>query len=227
MSLVQDRACDTAPPATASAALGGGPREVTSTRLAQAIAGVDAGNAEDPNMIEVGGHRTPAELIYGWRMSDALARLEPNPSECLRIAARGQHIGRWRVPRKSFTAGRAGYLAWRKHQRNLQARRLAEIMATAGYGAAKAGRVGALIRKERMKIDAEVQMLEDVICVVFLQHYINCFVPKVEEDKLADVLAKTWQRMSERGHSHALKLNLSPVVPRLLARGLARMQSTG
>jgi hypothetical protein len=191
-------------------------------RLLQAIAAVDAANAEAPKTIEIDGRPLPAELVYGWRMSETLARLEPNPSDCLRIAARGQHVGRWRVPRNTFAAGRAGYLAWRKHQRNLQAVRLGQIMAAAGYAAVDVGRVGQLIRKERLKLDPEVQMLEDVICVVFLQHYFDAFAPSIEHDKLADILAKTWLRMSEYGRAHALKLNLPPIVPELLARGMAR-----
>jgi hypothetical protein len=196
-------------------------------RLSPALAAIDAANAEDPNLVEVDGGPLQAELIYGRRMSETLARLEPNPTDCLRIAAQGQHVGRWKVPRKTFPAGRAGYLAWRKHQRDLQAARLGEIMAAAGYGAAEIDRVGQLIRKERLKHDPEVQMLEDVICVVFLEHYFDAFAPNVDQDKLADILAKTWLRMSEHGHAHALKLNLPPLVTELLARGMARRPLAG
>lgn len=194
-------------------------------RFSQVIAAIDAINAEGPVFIEVAGRQTPAELIYGQRMSETLARVQPNPSECLRIAARGQHIERWKMPRKSYPAGRDGYLNWRKHQRNLQAERLAGIMAEVGYGADDIKRVGVLIRKERLKADPEVQLFEDVICLVFLEHHIKEFESKVDEDKLADILAKTWKRMSEHGHSWALKLDLPPKVVQLLYRGLARSQA--
>ena len=189
-------------------------------RLAKALAAVDGANAEDPNRIETEGGYLPAELVYGRRMSEALARLEPNPSDCLRIAARGQHVGRGRMPRRSFPAGRAGYLAWRKRQRELQAGRLGRIMAAAGYEAAQVERVGVLIRKERLHVDLEAQMLEDVICVVFLDHYCNRFAADKEEDKLASILAKTWMRMSERGRAEALRLDMPAAVTKLLARGL-------
>jgi predicted phosphohydrolase len=98
-------------------------------------------------------------------------------------------------------------------------------MTAAGYGAEDAARVGSLVRKERLKRDAETQLLEDVVCVVFLEHYIDGFMAKTDEDKLADILAKTWVKMSALGHEHALKLPLAPDIPRLLERGLARQSA--
>jgi hypothetical protein len=41
-------------------------------------------------------------------MSETLARMAPNASEHLRIAARGQHIERWTSPRTKYPSGRAG-----------------------------------------------------------------------------------------------------------------------
>jgi hypothetical protein len=195
-----------------------------SGRFERVIAAIDAVNAEDPNIVEVNGQQIPGELIYGRRMSETLARMDSSPSECLRIAARGQHIERWKVPRKTYPAERGGYLSWRKHQRDLQAKRLGVIMAAAEYGTGDIERVGALIRKERLKVDHEAQMLEDVICVMFFEYYLESFMAKVEEQKLADILAKTWQRMSEHGHRHALKLNLPPAVLRLLSQGIANLK---
>jgi hypothetical protein len=76
-------------------------------RLTDVIAAIDDANACDPNRIEVDGPLEPAELVYGRRMSETLARMAPNASEHLRIAARGQHIERWTSPRTSYPAGRA------------------------------------------------------------------------------------------------------------------------
>jgi len=192
-------------------------------RFAHAIAAVDAANADDPQVVEVQGQRLPAALVHGQRMSATLARLDRDPSECLRVAARGQHIERWKVPRRTYPAGRAGYLDWRRHQRRFQTERLGEIMAAAGYGADDIAQVGGLIRKERLGRDGEAQTLEDVIYVVFFEHYLKGFVARVEEDKLADILARAWRRMSEHGQRHVRRLALPPNVPRLLERGLARM----
>jgi len=198
-----------------------------SGRLAEVIAAIDAANARDPNTVEVDGRREPAELVYGRRMSETLGRIAPDASEQLAIAVRGQHIERWTSPRKAYPDGRVGYLRWRKDLQEFHARRLGEIMTAAGYGADDIGRVGALIRKERLKLDPEVQMLEDVACLVFLAHYLEDFMGKTDQDKLPGILAKTWNKMSSAGHEQALKLSLPPAVPALLEQGLARLRPRG
>jgi len=187
------------------------------------MAAIDAANARDPHTIEVDGQHEPAELVYGRRMSATLLDVAPDASEHLRIAVRGQHIERWTSPRKSYPDGRVGYLRWRKDLQDFHARRLAEIMAAAGYADADIGRVGALVRKERLKSDAEAQMLEDVACLVFLAHYLSDFVAKTEQDKLPGILAKTWNKMSASARDAALKLPLPPTIPALLEQGLAQL----
>ena len=197
---------------------------LTSSRYETVIAAIDAANAVDPNSIESEWQPQPAELVYGQRMSATLARMAPAPSEPLRIAARGQHIERWRLARKSYPDGRAGYLRWRKDAKELHARRLGDIMAEAGYDAGEVERVGALVRKEKLKLDPEAQLLEDVVCVVFLEHYLAPFMAKTEPAKLPGILAKTWKKMSDFGHAEALKLSVPPQVLRLLEQGLAEMR---
>jgi hypothetical protein len=196
-------------------------------RLAEVLAAIDAANALDPTTIEIDGRPEPAELVYGRRMSETLARVAPQASEHLAIAARGQHIERWTSPRKSYPDGRVGYLKWRKDLQDFHAKRLAAIMTASGYGEGDIGRVGALIRKERLKSDADVQMLEDVACVVFLAHYLDDFMGKTDQDKLAGILAKTWNKMSPAGRAQALALALPPSVPALLEQGLARLRPGG
>ena len=195
---------------------------MTEKRLAAVIADIDAANARDPNRVEIDGRLEPAELAYGRRMSETLARMAPDASEHLRIAARGQHIERWTSPRRSYPQGRAGYLSWRRHLNAFHARRVGEIMVAAGYHADDIARVCSLIRKEYLKSNAEAQLLEDVVCVVFLEHYLAGFIGKTSEEKLADILVKTWNKMSQLGRGHALKLSLSPAVAALLARAIAR-----
>ena len=197
------------------------------TRLATVLAAIDTANARDPSAIENGGRREPAELVYGQRMSLTLARMAPDASAHLQIAARGQHIERWTSPRKSYPDGRIGYLKWRKDLKDFHAGRLGGIMAAAGYGTDDIARVGSLVRTERLKLDVEAQMLEDIVCVVFLEHYIDGFMAKTDQEKLADILAKTWAKMSPLGHEHALRLALAPDIPRLLEQGLARQRASG
>jgi hypothetical protein len=189
-------------------------------RFSDVIAAIDNANACDPHMVQIDGGAVPAELLYGQRMTGTLARMDPDASELLRIAARGQHIERWTSPRTGYPPDRPGYLKWRNDLKEFHARRLGEIMAAAGYEPHDAARVGAIVRKERLRSDPEVQMLEDVVCIVFLTHYLADFMGKTDEAKLARILAQTWNKMSAQGHAHADKLDLPPVVLALVRRGL-------
>lgn len=190
-------------------------------RLTKVLAAIDAANEADPNRLPVGGQACPAELVYGKRMSEALARLYPDASEHLSIAARGQHIERWTSPRNGYPEGRVGYLKWRKDLLDYHAGRLAGIMQEAGYEEGDIARVKSLIRKQRLKYDAEAQALEDVICVVFLEHYFADFAAKHDDAKLIDILRKTWAKMSPKGRDAALKLHLPERAGRLVAAALA------
>lgn len=194
-------------------------------RLAAVMTAIDAANMHDPHLVEIDGRYEPAELVYGRRMSATLARIAPEAAAHLQIAARGQHIERWIIPRNAYPIGRVGYFKWRRVLMDFHARRLGDIMTAAGYRSDDVTRVGALVRKERLKLDDEAQLLEDVVCIVFLAHYLDDFMAKTEDDRLADILAKTWLKMSEFGHEHALKLKLPPVIPRLLEQGLARLNA--
>jgi len=191
-----------------------------SPRLTAVITAIDAANARDPASVEVDGRREPAALVDGRRMSAVLERLEPGASEHLRIAVRGHHIERWTSPRRSYPAGRVGYLKWRRDLGVIHAGRLKDVMSEAGYAPEDAERVGALVRKEGLGTDPETQTFEDVVCLVFLAHGLPVFMTKTDEDKLARILAKTWRKMSETGHQQALALALPPAVHALLDRGL-------
>jgi hypothetical protein len=50
------------------------------------------------------------------------------------------------------------------------------------------------------------------------------FMAKTDPDKLAGILAKTWNKMSPSGRDAALKLALPPAIPALLQQGLARFR---
>jgi len=124
-----------------------------------------------------------AELVYGRRMSAALSRMAPDASTHLRLAVRGQHIDAGPV-RANPTPRARRYLQWRQDLKAFHARRVGEIMQAAGYGADDIARVGALVRKERLKRDGEAQTLEDVACIVFLEFYVEAFMQKTTTTSL-------------------------------------------
>ena len=142
-------------------------------------------------------------------MTAWLERLAPDASEALRLAARGQHICRWTIPRDSYPMDRAGYLRWRNECKRMHAEKLGEILKEVGYDQATIDRVQSLVRKERLKADPETQLLEDVICLVFLENYFADFSRQHDEAKLIDIVRKTWKKMSPQGHEAALKLPLT------------------
>jgi hypothetical protein len=189
--------------------------------LKYAIDAIDAANAGDPNL-EAG---EPAELVYARRMSEALAAFAPDASEPLRIAVRGQHIERWKSPRRDFPDGKAGYIAWRNAAKKRHAERLAEILSGCGYDASLTARVGALVRKERLRSDSEAQTLEDVACLVFLRDYAERFAAKHERAKVLDILLKTQRKMSPRARATGLDFGLPQPVLALYHEGLRALEA--
>ena len=182
-------------------------------RFAAAIAQFDAANAQDPNHETVDGGSRPRELVYADRMSAMLARFASDASEVLRLAARSQHIERWKIPRNDYPMTRAGYHQWRARLRDFHAGRAAGILRDAGYDETMIERVGSLIRKERLKSDPEAQTLEDVVALVFLESYLDDFVAThadYDEAKLLDILQKTARKRSERGRAAALSAIAPP-----------------
>jgi hypothetical protein len=189
-------------------------------RLERALDRFDALNAQDPHTELVEGRPEPKELIYARRMTDWLRRLEPNASVPLQLAARGQHLMRWHIPRATFPKDRAGYIRWRTTLYDFHADRAAEVLRAVGYDDATIERVRSLIRKQNLKSDVEAQTLEDVICLVFLENYFADFARDHDEEKLVKILRKTWKKMSDRGHAAALKLNLGPRELELIGKAL-------
>jgi hypothetical protein len=167
----------------------------TPDRLTHALALIDTANTADPKA---------EALAYGQRMTAELQRLVPAGSPVLQIAARGQHVERWLLPRADFPAGKDGYLAWRREQARRHADRVAGIMAEAGYPPEDCTRVGILLRKDGLKRDPEVQALEDVICFVFLRWYFQPFAAKHDAAAVLEIVTKTARKMSAEGRARVL-----------------------
>ncbi|MBY6056473.1 DUF4202 domain-containing protein [Leisingera daeponensis] len=171
-----------------------------STQLSQVLNAIDAANAKDPNLED----GQPAALLYGQRMSAEQERLFPNATEALQIAARGQHVERWKLAREAFPEGRAGYLAWRKAEAEHHAEVVTALMHDAGYGAADVDAAARMLRKEGIKRDDQVQALEDIICFVFLKWYFEPFAAKHPADKVQRIVEKTARKMSAEARARVL-----------------------
>jgi hypothetical protein len=190
-------------------------------RLQDVLHRIDTANSEDPNRIVHNGVERPAELLYSERMTRALDQFRPEASEELRIAVRAQHLRRWTIPRGNYPMDRAGYHRWRNDLKRKHAEWTAGLMSEAGYEQGEIEHVERLIRKENLRTDPEAQVLEDVACLVFLEHYVSGFAGKHEAGKVISILRKTWSKMSPEGQRAAMALPLDPTVSHLLHEALA------
>ncbi len=179
------------------------------TRFETAIALIDKKNSEDVNTYQVTGLDYPKELLYSQRMTRKLLQFNPNASKALQIAARAQHICRWKIARDEYPMDRVGYLKWRETLKKMHAQLTAEILEQVGFDNQFIDRVSFLINKKLIKKNEETQILEDTICLVFLDYYFEEFAAKHSEEKIIDILKKTWVKMSNKGHEAVLKLPFS------------------
>jgi hypothetical protein len=194
------------------------------TRFQQALAGFDAANALDPNQEMFEGKSYPKELLYAQRMTAMQEKFAPDAAEAVQLAVRSQHICRWKSPRNAYAMDGAGYKQWRTDLYKFHGETAGAIMREVGYDDDMIDRVKSLLRKEKLKVNAETQLLEDVVDLVFLQHYLTDFIKKYshyDEEKLLGILRKTWRKMSEAGHAAALKLDYPPEMLAIIQKALA------
>lgn len=191
------------------------------TNFEIAIALIDKKNAEDINSIHLHDAMFSKELLYSKRMSQKLLQFKGDASEELQIAARAQHICRWKIARNEFPMDRVGYLKWRETLKRMHTEITSEILKEVGYPDDFIKRVSFLINKKMIKKDEESQVIEDVICLVFLDYYFEAFSEKHEEEKIITILQKTWKKMSSEGHKFALNLNFSEKSLTLIKKAIA------
>jgi hypothetical protein len=189
--------------------------------LARARELVDAAHAADPKHAADG---RPAELVYADRMEAWVARLVPDATPLLRLAARCQHLERWSVPRTSFPDGKAGYLTWRKSLYNKQADRARDLLRQAGVPAAAADEVATWVSKTAMKTNAGTQALEDAACLVFLENEIEAFAAQHADyprEKFVDIIRKTWKKMSPPAQGLAKTIALPPALGAIVTEAIS------
>lgn len=195
---------------------------MNAARFERALAAFDTANAADPNTEIADGAARPKELLYAQRMSEMLARYAPDAPETLRLAARCQHIQRWKIARADFPMTRPGYHQWRQKLKVFHAELASQLLRETGYDETEIARVAALVQKALPLSDPEMQTLEDVVVLVFIEHYLEDFVaahPEYDASKLHDILRKTLRKMSPQGRQAALTLIRlpQPLLPAITA----------
>lgn len=194
---------------------------MSSAQFQNAFAQFDAYNSKDPNKEEYNGKSFPKELLYATRMSEQLDLFKPSSPDYLKLAARCQHIGRWEIPRNSYPMDKKGYLQWRNTLKFHHAKIAADILAACGYDVDTIEKVKFLLLKKELTKNADTQALEDVICLVFIQYYLDEFASKHEDEKVVDILRKTMKKMSPRAITEAGKIPVSNRIQSLIQQAAA------
>ena len=182
----------------------------------KALQEIDRFNSQDPRQKIDDGFAHPQELIYSKSLTEWVLKLDPKASEALRVAARGQHIGRWTIPRSEYPVGRSGYLRWREELKAFHVEKVCKILRDIGYEEDFIERVASLMSKNNVKEDPDAQTLEDGLCLVFFETQFMALVEKTPADKMKIVVRKTWRKMGPKGREIALNMKLPFEVKRFL-----------
>lgn len=194
------------------------------TPFQRALRLFDDYNRRDPHSMAWQGEAQPREWLHAQFLSDWVARLAPDASLALRLAARCQHIGRWEVARAAYPEGRSGYLQWRNALKEHHAGIAERLLLSAGHDPETVAAVVKIVRKEGIKRDADVQCMENALCLVFLEHQFEEFCDRYP-DKVVAVLQKTWNKMDDAGRLAAASLSFSELGQGYLNAALAGGES--
>ena len=189
-----------------------------SDRFTKAIAAFDAYHERDPNLETEGGSVYPRELLYARRMTERLALFAPQAEEAVKLAARCQHIGRWEIPRENYPMDRKGYLQWRNEEKSRHAQLAERILFDCGYDGETIEKVKMLLLKRELYTNPATQLIEDVVCLVFVEFYLDDFASRHDDQKIVDILRKTLKKMSAAGKQAMADLEVSDKIRSLTAR---------
>lgn len=183
-------------------------------------------NRQDPRIFRWQEKDYPQEYFFAIELYNWVTKLNANAGEELLLASRSQHIGRWEIPRDAYPEGREPYLKWRKDLALHHADITKRLLLQAGYADEQIDRVSQIILKKRIKADADVQVMENALCLVFLEFQYEAFRQKheLDNDKVINILYKSLLKMDAYGHQFALNLSYSNEGAELIQKALSRMK---
>ena len=191
------------------------------TKLEQALAAFDQLNSQDPNQVNFNGGKIAREQLYSQRMHSRLMQFKANANEALILAVYSQHIQRWKIARDTYPMTRSGYKQWRQKLAKFHAETAAKVLSRLDYNQEKIERVKYLLQKKGLKRDEDSQTLEDVVCLVFIEYYLAEFAEKHNEEKLIDIIRKSWRKMSDKAHQVALNIDLPEELKGLITKAIS------
>ena len=190
-------------------------------RFKEAFASFDAYHKNDPNHENMDGRSLPKELLYAQRMTERLGKFATDADEVVQLAARCQHIGRWEIPREKYPMDKKGYLQWRNEEKTHHAKIAQTILSEVGYEQEMIDGVKFLLLKKELFSNPRTQLLEDVVCLVFVEYYLEEFAAKHDDEKVIDILRKTVKKMTPKGKQAVGQLTVSEKMRRLIEQSTA------
>lgn len=181
---------------------------IMSDKFEDALKAINLAHKKDPNKEELGAEIYSSEWLYAKRMQDTLKKIYPKANQGLVLAASCQHLYRWEIKRSDYPNGKIGYYKWRNYLVEYQANKAEVILKECQFDTASIQKVIDIMKKENIHKLEDSQKLEDIVCIVFLEHYMEPFAADKTDEHLIQIVQKTWNKMSENGKKEALKLNL-------------------
>jgi hypothetical protein len=115
-----------------------------------------------------------------------------------------------------------GYLQWRSKLSLYHSEIASGILANCGYDNDTIEKVKFLLQKKQLhQHHPETQLLEDVVCLVFIEHYLHAFALQHEDDKVVDILKKTIHKMSTKALKEAGNIHMTEKVKKLVEKAVS------
>lgn len=190
-------------------------------RYKSAVDAINAIHDSDPNTELFEGGVISVERLYSNRIVKCLQEIYPEASEELMLAGHCQHLGRWEVDRSTYPKGKIGYYQWRNFLGEYQSEKAKKLLHAAGYDETTVNEVVEILKKVNIHRLEDAQKLEDAVCLVFLHYYMEPFIEGKSQEHLIQIVQKTWNKMSEKAHTEALKIDLPNNTKQIVSKALA------
>ena len=115
---------------------------------------------------------------------------------------------------------RAGYLKWRNDLKAFHADQAGQILREVGYTQDIVVKVQALNLKRSFPADPDSRVLEDALCLVFLQYQLAELAARTPDEKVINALQKSWKKMTPLAQAEALRMSYGPREKALIDRAV-------
>ncbi len=189
-------------------------------KIIVAIKIFDEINSLDPNRIQFHGEDFPKEILYSNWLTLWVEKLNPVKSDALRLASRCQHLKRWEISRDKYPEGLKGYMQWKKELLKFHADESEKVLRNLHIDESIIQQVRKINLKQDIRNNPEVQIMEDALCLVTLEFQLEEFSLKHTDEKMIEIIRKSWNKMSNSARDKAKKITYSPRVLKLVLEAI-------